>query len=106
MDAMVPVMVDRLTLTERLDWLQLARSSGIGPEMFYRLLHSFGSARQAYDELSRLTWEAGGRERPRCKREEVDAELDALQAMGCYPVTHGEIDYPAHLAQIDGPPPC
>ncbi|MGI9493685.1 MAG: hypothetical protein ACR2QF_14905, partial [Geminicoccaceae bacterium] len=38
-------MVDRLTLTERLDWLQLARSDGVGPKTFYRLMHRFGNAR-------------------------------------------------------------
>ena len=42
-------MADSLTLTERLDWLQLARSRGVGPKTFYRLLHRFGSARRAFE---------------------------------------------------------
>ncbi|MGH1480430.1 MAG: hypothetical protein ACRBM6_17165 [Geminicoccales bacterium] len=87
-------MADRLTLNERLDWLQLARSSGVGPKTFYRLLHCFGSVRRAFDELPRLKRETDGRARPRCKREEAEAELDALRVMGCHLVPHGEIDLP------------
>jgi DNA processing protein len=98
-------MADRLTLTERLDWLQLVRSSGVGPKTFYRLLHRFGDARRAYEALPRLTLETGGQERPRCRREAAEAELDALLAMGCHLVAHGEAEYPAHLAQIHDPPP-
>lgn len=102
---MLHAMVDRLTLTERLDWLQLARSSGVGPKTFYRLLHRFGSARRAFEELPRLTMETGGQERPRCRREDAEAELDVLLGMGCRLVAHGEADYPAHLASIHDPPP-
>ncbi len=102
---MFAVMADRLTLTERLDWLQLARSGGVGPKTFYRLLHRFGSARRAFEELPRLTRETGGRERPRCRREDAEAELDALQAMTCHLVAHGEADYPLALGQIHDPPP-
>ena len=98
-------MIDRLTLTERLDWLQLARSSGVGPKTFYRLLHRFGSARRAFEELPRLASETGSGERPRCRRDEAEAELDALNALGCHLVAHGERDYPALLGQIHDPPP-
>lgn len=98
-------MPHRLTLTERLDWLQLARSAGVGPKTFYRLMHRFGGARRAFEELPRLTREAGGRDRPRCRREEAEAELDALLALGCHLVAHGEPDYPFLLGQIHDPPP-
>jgi DNA processing protein len=98
-------MAERLTLTERLDWLQLARSGGVGPKTFYRLLHRFGSARRAFEELPRLTREAGSRERPRCRRDEAEAELDSLLALGCHLVAHGEPDYPSLLGQIHDPPP-
>jgi len=102
---MVPFMVDRLPLTERLDWLQLARSDGVGPKTFYRLLHRFGSARKAFEALPRLTREARGRERPRCRREDAEAEFDALMSMGCRLVAHCETDYPRYLGQIHDPPP-
>ncbi|NJO37330.1 MAG: hypothetical protein HC871_06545, partial [Rhizobiales bacterium] len=54
-------MARTLTLTERLDWLQLARSDGVGPKTFYRLLHRFGSARRAFDELPRLAEVVGAK---------------------------------------------
>ena len=99
------VMVDRLTLTERLDWLQLARSDGVGPKTFYRLMHRFGNARAAFEALPRLWQETSGRERRRCRREDAEAELDALLAMGCRLVAHGETDYPSYLGEIHDPPP-
>ncbi len=98
-------MVGRLTLTERLDWLQLARSDGVGPKTFYRLMHRFGSARSAFEALPRLASETDGRERSRCRREDAEAEFDALLSMGCHLVAHGEADYPRDLGQIHDPPP-
>ncbi len=98
-------MAEQLTLTQRLDWLQLARSSGVGPKAFYQLLHRFGSARKAYDALPGLVRETEGRERPRCRREEAEGELDALQALGCHLVAYGEAGYPALLSAIHDPPP-
>ncbi len=55
--------------------------------------------------LPRLTRETGGQERPRCRRDEAEAELDALLARGCYLVAHGEAEYPTNLGQIHDPPP-
>ena len=50
-----------LSSAERLDWLQLARSGGVGPRTFQKLLQRFGSARRAFEELPRLAREAGMR---------------------------------------------
>jgi len=95
-----------LTTTERLDWLQLARSGGVGPRTFFKLLQRFGSARRAFAELPRLAQEAGAEDRwQRCRRDDAEAELDALSAQGCRLIAHGEPDYPLHLAEIADPPP-
>jgi len=95
-----------LSTTEKLDWLQLARSGGIGPRTFFKLLQRFGSARRAFAELPRLAHEAGAEERwQRCRRDEAEAELEALSAQGCRLIAHGEPDYPTHLAEIADPPP-
>ena len=95
-----------LSTTEKLDWLQLARSGGIGPRTFFKLLQRFGSARRAFAELPRLAHEAGAEERwQRCRRDDAEAELDALSTQGCQLIAHGEPDYPAHLAEIADPPP-
>ena len=48
---------------EKIDWLQLCRSGGVGPQTFFKLLRRFGSARRALEELPRLAREAGGDER-------------------------------------------
>jgi DNA processing protein len=98
-------MSKRLTLTERLDWLQLARSDGVGPKTFYRLLHKFGSARRAFEELPRISAESDGRERRRCRRERAEAELDSIAALGAHLIAHGEPGYPRLLGEIHDPPP-
>jgi DNA processing protein len=98
-------MSKSLTLTERLDWLQLARSDGVGPKTFYRLLHKFGSARRAFDELPRISAETDGRERRRCRREQAEAELDGIAAIKAHLIAHGEPGYPRLLGEIHDPPP-
>lgn len=98
-------MAQTLTLTERLDWLQLARSDGVGPKTFYRLLHRFGSARRAFEELPRISAESDGRERRRCRRDQAEAELDAIATLGAHLLAHGEPGYPRLLGEIHDPPP-
>ena len=98
-------MAQPLTLTERLDWLQLARSDGVGPKTFYRLLHRFGSARRAFEELPRISAETDGRERRRYRRDQAEAELDGIAALGAHLLAHGEPGYPRLLGEIHDPPP-
>jgi len=99
-------MARALTTTERLDWLQLARSGGVGPRTFLKLLQRFGSARRAFEELPRLAREAGSEERwRRCRRDEAEAELEALGRIGCELLAWGEPGYPTRLAEIADPPP-
>jgi DNA processing protein len=99
-------MARTLSPAERLDWLQLARSGGVGPRTFFKLLQRFGSARRAFAELPRLAREAGAEERwQRCRRDEAEDELQALGERGCQLIAHGEPDYPAQLAEIADPPP-
>jgi DNA processing protein len=99
-------MARALSTAEKLDWLQLARSGGVGPRTFFKLLQRFGSASRAFAELPRLAQEAGAEDRwQRCRRHEAEAELAALSAQGCRLIAHGEPDYPMHLAEIADPPP-
>src|SRR5918994_403207 len=95
-----------LSPTEKLDWLQLARSGGVGPRTFLKLLQRFGSARRAFEELPRLAREAGSEERwRRCRRDEAEAESAAIAELGCALIAHGEPAYPQRLAEIADPPP-
>jgi len=50
----------RLSDAGRLDWLRLARTSGVGPVTFHQLITRFGTADAAIDELPRLA-KRGGR---------------------------------------------
>ena len=99
-------MARTLTAAEKLDWLQLCRSTGVGPQTFFKLLRRFGSARRALEELPRLAREAGGEERwRRCRREEAEAEYAAIAELGCTLLAQGEPGYPQRLAEIADPPP-
>jgi DNA processing protein len=98
-------MAADLTTDDKIDWLRLCRTAGIGPKSFFRLLHRCGSAAAALQALPRLAREAG-REPPRCCSEaEARAELEALTALGCRLVAHGEPGYPKQLGRIHDPPP-
>lgn len=100
------VMAKTLTTAEKLDWLQLCRSGGVGPRTFFKLLRRFGSARRAYEELPRLAGDMGYDERwRRCRRDEAEAELEALTDLGCELIAFGEPAYPTRLAEIADPPP-
>jgi hypothetical protein len=52
-----------LSDVERLDWLRLARTSGVGPVTFSKLIERFGDAETAIDALPRLA-KRGGRAKP------------------------------------------
>lgn len=90
---------------ERLARLALARSAGIGPVLYFRLLKRFGSALAALRALPRLV--ALGR-LPRVRPAtlaEADAECEAAAKHGAIILLHGEPGYPARLACLDDPPP-
>jgi DNA processing protein len=95
----------RLSDSEKIDWLQLCRSGGVGPRTFFKLLERFGTTRRAYEELPRLMREAGGDRWRRCRRDEAEAELEALHALGAKLIVRVEPEYPARLAEIADPPP-
>ena len=89
-------MAQILSAAEKLDWLQLARSGGVGPRTFFKLLERFGSARRAFEELPRLARETGAEEQwRRCPRAEAEAELEALERLGCELIAKGEAGYPS-----------
>jgi DNA processing protein len=95
-----------LSRDEKVDWLQLARSGGVGPQTFFKLLARFRTARKALEELPRLAREAGAEDRwRRCPREDAEAELAAIADLGCALIAKGEPGYPERLAEIADPPP-
>lgn len=86
---------------QRLDWLQLARTPGVGPLTFWRLLARCGAASEALAALPALSQ---GRLRPAPRRDAAQ-ELEACLAKGGRILGALEPAYPDLLRQIDNPPP-
>jgi DNA processing protein len=89
---------------QRLDWLRLIRSEGIGPRTFQALLNRFGSAAQALDALPEIAREAGRSVRI-CRMDEAEREIAGLKRLGGRLIALGEAAYPAPLRAIDSAPP-
>jgi DNA processing protein len=91
---------------ERLAWLQLARSQGLGVVTIRDLVARYGSAVAALEALPDLA-ARGGRSRPLrlASRREVEDELAALDRLGARLIARPEPDYPEALAAIEDAPP-
>jgi DNA processing protein len=97
---------DRLTDTQRLDWLRLIRSENVGPRTFRTLMNHYGSARAALVALPDLARRGGAQRAMRiCTREDAEREVAAAQKLGIAFIGLGEPDYPARLREIDDAPP-
>ncbi len=86
--------------------LRLARTDGVGPVTWRRLMAQFGAAECAIDALPGLA-RAGGRATPLVVRSQADAEreIDGLAALGGWMVFAGDADYPFLLGLLPDPPP-
>jgi len=95
-----------LTPTARADWLRLARTSGVGPVTFNKLIERFKTAEAALEALPRLA-QRGGRKKPQTppSRSEAEAEIEATERFGARLVCSCETDFPRDLAVLDPPPP-
>lgn len=95
-----------LSDVERLDWLRLARTSGVGPVTFCKLIERFGDAETAIDALPRLS-KRGGRAKP-LKPASYDSamrEMDRLDRLSARLLCACEPDFPDLLAALDPAPP-
>ena len=95
-----------LSPKERVDWLRLSRTSGVGPVTFAKLIERFQTASNAIDNLADLS-KRGGRAKPlkALSREQAEAELEDHDQLGARLLCACEPDFPADLAAIDPPPP-
>ncbi len=91
---------------ERLDWLRLARSGGIGPVTIRDLIGYFGTAAKALEALPDLA-RRGGRSRPVriCPRPEAEREIATLAKLGATLIARSQPDYPEALAALEDAPP-
>ena len=91
---------------ERLNWLRLARSSGIGPVTIRDLIAYFGTAAKALDALPDLTRRGGGARPVRlCSKQEAEREIETLAKLGARLIARPEPDYPEALAALEDAPP-
>ncbi|MCC9622705.1 DNA-processing protein DprA [Thalassospira sp. MA62] len=96
----------RLSQSERLARMRLARSTNVGPVTFQKLLARFGTGCDAIDALPALAAQNGkGRKIEIASRETVIAEIEQGKACGARPIIFGDPDYPDLLAQIEDAPP-
>jgi DNA processing protein len=91
--------------TDEIDRLRLARSEGVGPVAYRRLLARYGSAAAALDALPGLA-RAGGRAAPPAipSPDDAERELHAVRRLGARMIFAGQPDYPPLLALLDDAP--
>lgn len=93
--------------TERLNLIRLARTDGIGPVNFRRLLREHGTADAALNALPERARRAG---RKACvaipTTDQISEEIHALDRLGGRMILLGDDDYPPLLARIADAPPA
>jgi DNA processing protein len=91
---------------ERLDWLRLARSSGIGPVTIRDLIAFYGTAAKALEALPDLIRRGGGARPIRiCPQAEAEREIEALTRLGARLIARPDPDYPEALSALEDAPP-
>jgi DNA processing protein len=96
----------QLSDAERLNWLRLARTEGIGPINFHKLIRRYGTAAKVIEVLPQLMTKAGARRGLSVHTVDLaKRELDATSDAGATLVAMGEAGYPAALMQADSAPP-
>jgi DNA processing protein len=89
---------------QRLDWLRLIRTEGVGPRTFRALINRHGSAGAAIEALPEVSRRAGRPVTP-CSLAEAEREMVAARRIGLRFIALGEKGYPAALQAIDSAPP-
>lgn len=95
-----------LSPVQRLDWLRLARTSGVGPVTFNELIERYGDAAAAIDALPRLA-SRGGRAKALkpVSRDQAERELERLDEIGARLSCACEPGYPSRLGELSPRPP-
>ena len=95
-----------MTPTERLARIRLARTPGVGPLTYRRLLARYPIATQAIEALPGLARE-GGRTTPFAiaRASDAERELARVHKLGGRMLVLGEPDYPDLLALLEDAPP-
>ncbi len=95
-----------MTPTESLDRLRLARTDGVGPVTYRRLLRRYATAAEALDALPALAQAGGKKESPFVPPlSHAKREMDKLAKLGGRMVFLDGPGYPPALAAFDPAPP-
>ncbi len=90
---------------ERLAKLRLARTTGIGPLTFQKLLSTYASASEAIKHLPDRARQAGKRSLEMPSPEQIEREVSRTESYGAKIVFPGDDDYPRLLSELTPPPP-
>ena len=97
--------VRELSERERLDWLRLSRSRGVGPQTFGQLLARFGGAGAALEGAQEAARAAGRKGLEVAPERAASEEAKRAARLGVRLVARCEPAYPAPLRAIPDPPP-
>lgn len=94
-----------LNQTEKLARLRLARTDGVGPITFRRLLERYGTAARAIERMPDLA-KRGGRAKPLVpfSLDDAEAEMKRMADLNAHMIVWGDENYPEHLAAIEDAP--
>jgi DNA processing protein len=100
-------VIKTLHTDDTLDKLRLARTEGVGPVTWRRLMAQYLTAEAALAALPKLARD-GGRATPIKIPSKADAarELEKLHRIGGYMLFSGDADYPPLMALLTDPPPA
>jgi DNA processing protein len=102
----VPRAPRALTDQERIDWIRLVRSEGVGPITFFHLVRFYGGAAKALAALPELARRSGRKSAIRIgSAKEAERELAAVKRAGAALLAWLEPAYPVPLAAIEDAPP-
>ncbi len=89
---------------QRIDWLRLIRTEGVGPRTFRQLINRYGGAAAALDALPDLSRRRGRSVTPP-SRAQAEDEIAALARLGGRLIASGDAAYPPLLRVTDAAPP-
>ncbi len=91
--------------TERLAFVRLSRTDGIGPVTFLGLINRFGTAQAACENLPDYAASRGRRELRLPTPGMIEREFERTARHGARFCLSSDDDYPTGLAALDAPPP-
>jgi DNA processing protein len=95
-----------LTDSERMAWLRLSRTDGIGPQTFHKLIARYKTASRAIEALPDLMTKGGAKRGLKVYAEELARkEIEATAHANAQLLCACESQYPAMLKNIDSAPP-